>query len=105
MVLGETFTVDDCMEYIRLLLARDHYYDPKSNSATMSAMSIKPPAIKRIYNSKACRGALMFGTKIDRERAEDILYKLGQTKMPFQCAHGRVSIVPLLQGVGNNFNS
>ena len=105
IVLGEKLTVDDCMEYVRLLLSRNHYHDPTAKNAAANATQIKPPAIKRIYNSKACRGALMFGTKIDRERAEDILRKLGQTQIPFQCAHGRVSVVPLMQGVGNNFRT
>ena len=74
----------------------------------------------------------MFGTALERPQAESILQQLAGnfsntpphlfemivrclllmvphlfpgTKLPFQCAHGRTSIVPLVQGIGMNAKS
>lgn len=58
----------------------------------------KPPAISRILNSKACRGAVMFGDGLPRETALGILQRIASPciKFPFQCAHGRPAMIPLL---------
>ena len=37
----------------------------------------------------------MFGDKLDKDQCQRLLHKLRDCKMPFVCAHGRPSLVPL----------
>ncbi|KAL9100137.1 MAG: hypothetical protein Q9163_004453 [Psora crenata] len=55
-----------------------------------------PKGILDLLNSRACRSAIMFNDPLSIEDAETLIRRLAQTKMPFQCAHGRPSMVPLL---------
>lgn len=45
--------------------------------------------------TKACRSAIMFGDALTRAECVVLVYKLSSCRFPFQCAHGRPSIVPL----------
>lgn len=54
-----------------------------------------PRCIRDIVDSKACRGALMFFTKISRDHCRRLLQELATTSFPFSCAHGRPSVAPL----------
>ena len=45
--------------------------------------------------SRACRSAIMFGDLLDKKEASALLMELGGCELPFQCAHGRPSMVPL----------
>jgi hypothetical protein len=47
--------------------------------------------------SKACRGAIMFGDTLSREQCQKLLFSLRQCALPFQCAHGRPTLVPLVR--------
>lgn len=58
-------------------------------------LGIKPPALTRILHSKACRGAVMFGTRLTRSACVTLLRLLACCRLPFQCAHGRPSVLPL----------
>lgn len=55
----------------------------------------RPQLVQHILNSKACRYAIMFGDILSRFQCETLLRDLLSCKHPFQCAHGRPSIVPL----------
>jgi DNA mismatch repair ATPase MutL len=57
---------------------------------------LRPPSVQRIAASKACRSAVRFGDVLDHAACADIMVKLSRTDLPFQCAHGRPSVVPLL---------
>lgn len=57
----------------------------------------RPPAFTRIINSKACRGAVMFGDVLSIDECASLLRKLSKCDFPFQCAHGRPSMIPLIQ--------
>ena len=57
---------------------------------------VRPPAIARILHSKACRGAVMFGTKLTRKSCVALLKLLPHCGLPFQCAHGRPAVLPLV---------
>ena len=46
--------------------------------------------------STACHGAIKFGDKLDRSASLSLLQSLTRCSLPFQCAHGRPSIAPLL---------
>ena len=63
--------------------------------------NIRPLAITRILNSKACRGAIMFGEELSHDQCVHLLQRLSYTKLPFQCAHGRPSMVPLVTLIDN----
>lgn len=55
-----------------------------------------PDFITDIINSKACRSAIMFGDKLNVSEMEYLVQKLLQCQLPFQCPHGRPSIVPVV---------
>lgn len=55
-----------------------------------------PTFLKEFFNNKACRSAIMFGDKLSKDDCDLLLSKLSTCNMPFQCAHGRPSIQPLL---------
>lgn len=53
-----------------------------------TAAALSSPLIGRL-------GAIMFGDALADERAERLIAQLAQTRQPFQCAHGRPSLVPI----------
>ncbi|KAK9377036.1 uncharacterized protein V1513DRAFT_374140 [Lipomyces chichibuensis] len=55
-----------------------------------------PRVIVDLMNSKACRGAIMFGDSLSEDRSRKLIHDLSNCRFPFQCAHGRPSIVPLV---------
>ena len=54
-----------------------------------------PDIIIDAINSKSCRSAVMFGDPLSIIECEILIQKLSTCKFPFQCAHGRPSIIPL----------
>ncbi|CAI5757223.1 unnamed protein product [Candida verbasci] len=54
-----------------------------------------PKIIIEVINSKACRSAIMFGDELSNQECEELLNELRNCQLPFICAHGRPSIVPL----------
>jgi len=67
----------------------------KSKRRLIHSSCIRPPAIRRILKSKACRGAIMFGKSLSLFQISKIINNLKQCNFPFICAHGRPSMVPL----------
>ncbi|KUJ06570.1 uncharacterized protein LY89DRAFT_743715 [Mollisia scopiformis] len=55
-----------------------------------------PQGILDMLNSRACRGAIMFNDELSKTQCEKLVRKLADCKFPFQCAHGRPSLVPLV---------
>ena len=60
------------------------------------ALHTPPQGLLDLLNSRACRSAIMFNDPLEIEEAETLISRLAQTKLPFQCAHGRPSMVPLV---------
>lgn len=56
-----------------------------------------PQAIRRVLVSKACRGAVMFGDHLSRRQCQRVIHTLRECALPFQCAHGRPTLAPLLR--------
>ncbi|KAK8158781.1 hypothetical protein BKA80DRAFT_333959 [Phyllosticta citrichinensis] len=56
-----------------------------------------PPGILSLLNSRACRSAVMFNDALSRAECEDLVCRLAGCVFPFQCAHGRPSMVPLVE--------
>ncbi|XP_039792441.1 DNA mismatch repair protein MLH3-like isoform X4 [Panicum virgatum] len=82
-ILGVNLTGKDLMEFIQQL-------DETDGSSAM------PPAVLRILNFKACRGAIMFGDPLLPSECCLIIEELKATSLCFQCAHGRPTTVPIV---------
>lgn len=54
-----------------------------------------PSKLLSVLNSNACRSAIMFGDELTFDLCQELIYNLSKCDLPFQCAHGRPSIVPL----------
>ena len=55
-----------------------------------------PPKLLDMLNSRACRSAIMFNDELTKEECRTLVQRLGNCAFPFQCAHGRPSMVPLV---------
>lgn len=70
--------------------------EKSSYSAPLLWRLQRPPAVVRVLASRACRGAIKFGDELNPSVIEKLLSELAQTALPFQCAHGRPSMQPVL---------
>lgn len=61
-----------------------------------AALTRAPKSLVDMVNSRACRSAIMFNDPLTLEECTVLVEKLAQTKFPFMCAHGRPSMVPLV---------
>ncbi|KAF4551872.1 Histidine kinase-, DNA gyrase B-, and HSP90-like ATPase-like protein 2 [Elsinoe fawcettii] len=116
-----------CTNEPRLLIdmIREEMYaeasDDRSSSIKQSNRTGEdsPIWLKRIHrlprlfldmlNSRACRSAIMFNDRLTEDDRNKLVTDLTKCQFPFICAHGRVSMVPLLtidddagQGLGLN---
>ncbi|KAF2653375.1 hypothetical protein K491DRAFT_759719 [Lophiostoma macrostomum CBS 122681] len=55
-----------------------------------------PPGLIDMINSRACRSAVMFNDELGVTECEGLVERLGSCVFPFMCAHGRPSMVPLV---------
>ncbi|KAI3531025.1 hypothetical protein CSPX01_14453 [Colletotrichum filicis] len=55
-----------------------------------------PQGIIDLLNSRSCRSAIMFNDVLSRDQCEALVRRLSRCSFPFQCAHGRPSMVPLV---------
>ena len=64
-----------------------------------------PQGLLDMLNSRACRSAIMFNDELTKEECQTLIQRLGKCAFPFQCAHGRPSMVPLVDlGVGGSLS-
>jgi DNA mismatch repair ATPase MutL len=63
---------------------------------TSDVLLVQPGFVKRAIASYACRYAVMFGDVLTEEKCKQIISDLSKCDMSFICAHGRPSVVPLL---------
>ncbi|TKA61614.1 hypothetical protein B0A49_09817 [Cryomyces minteri] len=56
-----------------------------------------PLGLIDLLNSRACRSAIMFNDVLSVADCRALLQRLARCAFPFQCAHGRPSLVPLLE--------
>jgi len=85
LINGEALVEADFLEFVDLL-AKDSVPDSLC----------KPPAVSRILASHACRQSIKFGDFLTFEQCQRLMLKLSVVELPFICAHGRVSMVPLM---------
>ncbi|KAF4972921.1 hypothetical protein FZEAL_9479 [Fusarium zealandicum] len=55
-----------------------------------------PRGILEMLHSRACRSAIMFNDVLTVKECEDLISRLSRCAFPFQCAHGRPSMAPLV---------
>ncbi|KAI4915278.1 hypothetical protein J4E85_010403 [Alternaria conjuncta] len=81
---------------------------PSSSSANDPADWVRrlatcPPGLVDLINSRACRSAIMFNDELSINDCNALVRNLAGCVFPFMCAHGRPSMVPLvdLGGLGD----
>ena len=84
-VLGQDLGSDELLEYLEDL--------GDAGGTRIPA----PRGVGRVLASKACRGAVMFGDRLSSRQRRMVMVELGVCDKPFQCAHGRPTVVPLLK--------
>ena len=62
----------------------------------LSRISSCPQGILEMLNSRSCRSAIMFNDELSVEQCENLVQRLAGCAFPFQCAHGRPSMIPLV---------
>jgi len=55
-----------------------------------------PQGIVDMLISRACRSAVMFNDTLSMDECRTLVDRLAECAFPFQCAHGRPSVVPLV---------
>jgi DNA mismatch repair protein MLH3 len=55
-----------------------------------------PRGLVDFINSRACRSAIMFNDELSTQQCVELVSKLSKCVFPFMCAHGRPSMVPLV---------
>ncbi|MCJ1283626.1 DNA mismatch repair protein [Xylographa opegraphella] len=64
-----------------------------------------PQGILDMLNSRSCRSAIMFNDELALGECETLIQNLAACFFPFQCAHGRPSMVPLVNLDGSAYCS
>ncbi|XP_068682274.1 DNA mismatch repair protein Mlh3-like [Montipora foliosa] len=54
-----------------------------------------PKVIFQVMKSLACHGAVKFGEPLGLDECRELVLNLSKCQLPFQCAHGRPSVIPL----------
>ncbi|XP_058265470.1 DNA mismatch repair protein Mlh3 isoform X1 [Hemibagrus wyckioides] len=74
-------------EYLRELI--------EALRSTGRVKSTLPLTVHNVLASQACHGAIKFNDVLSKEECCSLVASLSSCQLPFQCAHGRPSIVPL----------
>lgn len=67
-----------------------------NREAWVRRISDCPEGLIDLVNSRACRSAIMFNDELSIEECRELVRKLCGCVFPFMCAHGRPSMVPLI---------
>ncbi|XP_071963252.1 DNA mismatch repair protein Mlh3-like [Antedon mediterranea] len=63
---------------------------------TLGAAGTLPKTVTKVLNSQACHGAIKFGDALTLSACKNLIGDLAHCDLPFQCAHGRPSLMPIL---------
>lgn len=69
-------------------LGNDHWHSRITNC---------PQGILDLLNSRSCRSAIMFNDELTHEECVILIERLATCIFPFQCAHGRPSMIPVIK--------
>ncbi|XP_061751337.1 DNA mismatch repair protein Mlh3 isoform X2 [Nerophis ophidion] len=67
--------------------------------STGRARGTLPLTVLKVLASLACHGAIKFNDRLNRDECHSLVASLSSCQLPFQCAHGRPSIAPLVDVV------
>ncbi|KAJ7682423.1 hypothetical protein DFH06DRAFT_1161036 [Mycena polygramma] len=107
VIADKLLSDDELRDFIKAFLAKVED-DPPPNEpeaagnetddefSWLRALRWCPQQLLDLVNSKACRGAIMFNDSLTHVQCEKLIEQLCETAFPFQCAHGRPSLVPLI---------
>lgn len=70
--------------------------EPNGAHSWVQQMSGCPQSILDLLNSRACRSAIMFNDPLGIKECKVLVSRLANCAFPFQCAHGRPSMIPIL---------
>ncbi|CCX04750.1 Similar to DNA mismatch repair protein MLH3; acc. no. Q12083 [Pyronema omphalodes CBS 100304] len=70
---------------------------PSRRGTWIEMLAKIPKSLVEIVNSRACRGAVMFNDPLSLEECRELVKRLAGCRWPFMCAHGRVSMRPLVE--------
>ncbi|KAJ7365537.1 DNA mismatch repair protein [Desmophyllum pertusum] len=65
-------------------------------STTCGVSAVIPKVISQVISSLACHGAVKFGEPLGINECQELIKCLSKCQLPFQCAHGRPSVIPLV---------
>nr|XP_037274208.1 LOW QUALITY PROTEIN: DNA mismatch repair protein Mlh3-like [Rhipicephalus microplus] len=74
-------------------LLRDH---TETLLGTRHSAITLPKFLMDVLSSQACHGAIKFGSFLEKSECNSILKALSKCSLPFQCAHGRPSLMPIV---------
>ncbi|XP_045483581.1 DNA mismatch repair protein Mlh3-like [Harmonia axyridis] len=63
---------------------------------TRGVLTGLPKMMNEIINMEACRGSIKFGEILSQDDMKKLIEELSKCILPFQCAHGRPTLVPLI---------
>ncbi|KAK6638946.1 hypothetical protein RUM43_007216 [Polyplax serrata] len=63
---------------------------------TRGALSQIPKLLYNLFTSDACHSAIKFNKPLTKSCMADMINKLKNCKLPFQCAHGRPCVIPII---------
>ncbi|KAL2833291.1 hypothetical protein BDW59DRAFT_138427 [Aspergillus cavernicola] len=69
---------------------------PEQSDDWIGRLAGCPQGILDLLNSRACRTAIMFNDVLSIDECQNLVRRLASCVFPFQCAHGRPSVVPLV---------
>jgi DNA mismatch repair protein MLH3 len=88
------------------LLSHSLFARDKTSPDWVGQLASCPEGLVDMINSRACRSAIMFNDELDLHQCRELVQNLAGCVFPFMCAHGRPSLVPLVEvgkaGHGNN---
>ena len=85
------------------LIRRESWKREEERESSLANTRSYPQGLLDMLNSRACRSAVMFNDELSMEECSTLVRRLGKCAFPFQCAHGRPSMVPLVKlGVGGS---
>ena len=85
VIANERLHASDLLEYIHFITTHP-----------LPTSLLVPPVVQRVVSSRACHRAVKFGDVLSTSKCVELCNRLMCTELPFQCAHGRPSMVPLL---------
>ncbi|KAI9884574.1 MAG: hypothetical protein M1823_003646 [Watsoniomyces obsoletus] len=68
----------------------------KKQHGWMARLKDCPQGILDMLSSRACRSAIMFNDRLPLDDCTSLVSRLSTCALPFQCAHGRPTMVPLV---------